>query len=160
MTHPARQAARTTDMEITRTIETTAPVDKVYAYLSDFTTTNEWDPGTVETTRISGDGGVGTDYHNTSKFMGRETELVYTTKRLEPGARIVLEGTNKTVQATDTMTLTSTASGGTRVVYNARFDFKGLVGKVAPVLSPLLAPAFKKLGDEAEVAMKHALDAL
>jgi uncharacterized protein YndB with AHSA1/START domain len=147
-------------MEITRTIDTTTPVDKVYAYLSDFTTTNEWDPGTVETKRVSGTGGVGTDYHNTSKFMGRETELIYTTKELEPSRRIVLEGNNKTVRATDTMTLTETPAGGTRVVYNAKFDFKGVVGKVAPVLSPLLGPAFKKLGDEAEVAMKRALDRL
>jgi uncharacterized protein YndB with AHSA1/START domain len=147
-------------MEITRTIETSTPVDKVYAFLSDFTTTNEWDPGTVETKRISGTGEVGTEYHNTSKFMGRETELVYTTKQLEPSSRIVLEGNNKTVQATDTMTLTETPGGGTRVVYNAKFDFRGLVGKVTPVLSPLLAPAFKKLGDEAEVAMKRALDDL
>jgi len=147
-------------MEITRTVETTAPVEKVYAYLSDFTTTNEWDPGTVETRRISGTGEIGTEYHNTSKFMGRETELVYTTKKLDPTRRIVLEGRNKTVRATDTMTLSSTAAGGTRVVYNARFDFQGLVGKLAPVLSPVLSPAFKKLGDEAVVGMKQALDAL
>ena len=38
----------------------------MFAYLSDFTTTNEWDPGTVSTERVSGDGGVGTTYHNTS----------------------------------------------------------------------------------------------
>ncbi len=147
-------------MEITRTIETTTPVEKVYAYLSDFTTTNEWDPGTVETTRISGDGGVGTDYRNVSKFLGRTTELVYTTKQLEPPGRIVLEGNNKTVRATDTMTLSETPAGGTRVVYHARFDFKGLTGRLAPVLGPVLAPAMKKLGDEAQVAMTRALDSL
>ena len=147
-------------MEITRTIDTTTPVAKVYAYLSDFTTTNEWDPGTVETTRISGTGEVGTEYHNTSKFLGRKTEVVYTTKALEAERLIRLEGNNKTVRATDTMTLSETAGGGTRVVYHAKFDFKGVAGKLAPVLWPLLAPAFKKLGDEAEVEMKRALDAL
>lgn len=145
---------------IERTITTTASPEAVWAYLSDFTTTNEWDPGTVETRRISGSGGVGSEYHNTSKFLGRETELVYTTKELEPARLIRLEGNNKTVRATDTMTLTAMPSGGTRVVYNAKFDFKGVVGKVAPILSPVLAPAFKKLGDEAEVAMKRALDDL
>ena len=143
-------------MEITRTIETSTPADRVYTYLSDFTTSTEWDPGTVETRRISGSGEVGTEYHNTSKFLGRKTELIYTTKQLEPGRRIVLEGNNKTVRATDTMTLTSTGDGGTRIVYNAKFDFKGVVGKVAPVLSPVLAVAFKKLGDEAQVEMKRA----
>jgi uncharacterized protein YndB with AHSA1/START domain len=147
-------------MEINRTVETRTPLSKVFAFLSDFTTTNEWDPGTVSTERVSGSGGVGTDYHNTSKFMGRETELIYTVKEVVPNERLVLEGNNKTVRATDTMTFTSTSGGGTRVTYNADFEFKGMVGKVAPLLSPLLGPAFKKLGDEAVVGMRDALDKL
>ena len=147
-------------MEITRTIDTAAPLDRVYAYLSDFTTTNEWDPGTVSTERVSGTGGVGTDYHNVSKFLGRKTELIYTTKELVPDQRIVLEGNNKTVKATDTMTLTPRNDGGTRVVYNAQFDFKGVAGKLAPLLSPVLGLGFKKLGDEAEGKMKEVLDKL
>ena len=64
-------------MKIQRTVETPAAPAAVFAYLSDFTTTTEWDPGTVSTTRVSGDGGVGTEYHNVSTFMGRETELTY-----------------------------------------------------------------------------------
>jgi uncharacterized protein YndB with AHSA1/START domain len=147
-------------MEINRTVETTTPVGKVYAYLSDFTTTNEWDPGTVSTERVSGTGGVGTEYHNTSKFLGRKTELIYTVKEVVPDERLVLEGNNNTVRATDTLTFAETASGGTRVTYNADFQFKGPIGKVAPLLSPLLAPAFKKLGDEAVVGMQDALDKL
>ncbi|MFM9735927.1 SRPBCC family protein, partial [Streptomyces niveiscabiei] len=62
-------------MRINRTIETDTPLTEVFSYLSDFRSTNDWDPGTVETTRTSGDGGVGTIYHNVSSFMGRETEL-------------------------------------------------------------------------------------
>jgi uncharacterized protein YndB with AHSA1/START domain len=146
-------------MEITRTIETSSPVEKVFAYLSDFTTTNEWDPGTVETRRVSGDGGPGTAYANTSKFLGRETELEYVVKELVTDGRIVLEGNNKTVKATDTMTLTPSATG-TRVVYHAQFEFKGVTRYVAPLMSPVLARAFKKLGDEAQVSMRSALDAL
>jgi len=34
-----------------RTISVQQPVERVYTYLSDFTTTTEWDPGTVRTTR-------------------------------------------------------------------------------------------------------------
>ena len=63
-------------MQIQRSIETTARPAAVFAYLSDFTTTNEWDPGTVRTTRVSGDGGVGTTYHNVSKFAGRKPMIV------------------------------------------------------------------------------------
>lgn len=147
-------------MKISRTVETLTSIDQVFPYLSDFTTTTEWDPGTVETRRVSGDGGVGTLYRNTSEFMGRKTELDYTVTELVAGEKFQLRGENKTVVATDTMTFTSLPSGGTRVVYTADFQFQGLFGKVAPLLSPVLAVAFKKLGDEAQAGMQQALDPL
>jgi len=45
-------------MQICRTMTTPAPVSDVFAYLADFTTTTEWDPGTVSTTLVSGDGSI------------------------------------------------------------------------------------------------------
>lgn len=137
---------------IERTVTVDRPVEAVFAYLSDFTTTNEWDPGTVETVRVSGDGGVGTAYRNTSSFAGRKTELTYVVERVEPGKVFALRGENKTVVAHDTMTFTETPTG-TEVRYVAEFDFKG----PARFVAPLLAPAFKKLGDEAEQGMREAL---
>ncbi len=147
-------------MDITRTVETRTPMDRVFGYLSDFTTTEEWDPGTVETTRQSGDGGTGTVYRNVSSFLGSKTELEYTVVDRVPGERFRLRGVNKTVVATDTMTFAPTADGGTRVTYHAQFDFQGLVGKLAPLLSPALALALKKLGDDAQKGMQRALDRL
>ena len=64
-------------MRIDRTVETSAPTAQVFDFLADFTNTEEWDPGTVRTDRISGDGGVGTAYANTSRFLGRNTDLTY-----------------------------------------------------------------------------------
>jgi uncharacterized protein YndB with AHSA1/START domain len=147
-------------MEITRTVETATPLDQVFAYLTDFTSTNEWDPGTVETTRTSGDGGVGTRYANTSQFRGRKTQLEYVVRELVPGERFVLEGNNSTIKAVDTLSFSATDSGGTRVVYNADFTYKGLLGLLSPVLDRTLAGAFRALGDEAEVGLQTTLDAL
>jgi uncharacterized protein YndB with AHSA1/START domain len=138
-----------------RTVTVDRPVDRVFAYLSDFTTTNEWDPGTVETVRVSGDGGPGTTYRNTTAFAGRRTELTYVVEELVPGHKFALRGENKTVVAHDTMTFRETPTG-TEVTYVAEFDFKGPVKYVAP----LLAPAFKKLGDAAEKGMHDALERL
>ena len=90
-------------MKLQRTVETTASPAAVFAYLSDFTTTTEWDPGTVDTVRVSGDGGVGTTYANTSKFLGRETRLTYEVVRHEPDSIFALRGENKSVVAQDTM---------------------------------------------------------
>src|SRR5690606_16233073 len=110
-------------MRLERTVTTDKPVERVFEYLSDFTTTTEWDPGTVRTTLSSGDGGVGTVYHNVSKFAGRETELDYTVVEHEVNQRFALEGKNKTVTANDLMTFASTPTGGTEVRYVADFDF-------------------------------------
>ena len=141
-------------MQITRTVTVSKPLDEVFAYLSDFTTTTAWDPGTVETVRISGDGGLGTKYANTSTFNGRETNLVYEVIDFQPGVRVQLRGNNKTITAIDTLTFEH-ASGGTRVTYDANVTFKGL----AKIVAPFLAGAFKKLGDEAEVGLRRALSA-
>ena len=143
-------------MEIVRTVTVDRPVERVFAYLSDFTTTNEWDPGTVRTTRQAGDGGVGTQYHNVSEFMGRQTELTYVVLEVSPTEVFRLRGENKTLVAHDTMTFVPTPDGGTTVTYRAQFDLKGL----AKLSAPFLAPAFKRLGDEAEDGLRAALQRL
>ncbi len=142
-------------MKIERTVETAASPAAVFAYLSDFTTTNEWDPGTVRTVLVSGDGGLGTEYENTSKFMGKETKLIYKVIEHRPDTVFALRGENSSVIAHDTMRITPTAAGS-KLTYTADFTFKGLGKYVAP----LLAPALKKLGDEAEQGLNDALGKL
>ena len=139
-------------MKIQRTVETPAAPAAVFAYLSDFTTTTEWDPGTVSTTRVSGEGQVGTEYHNVSTFMGRETELTYRVIEHTPDRRFALRGENKTVVAHDTMEIVPQGTGS-RVTYTADFAFSG----VARIVAPLLMPALTKLGDEAEQGLQKAL---
>lgn len=142
-------------MRIQRTITVDRPLPVVFGYLTDFTTTNEWDPGTERTTRVTGDGDVGTEYHNVSRFAGRRTELTYVVDELVPHRRFALTGRNKTVTAHDTMEFSGDDSM-TTVVYTADFEFHGAARYVAWVL----APAFKKLGDEAEQGMHEALNRL
>ena len=142
-------------MKLQRSVETPATPAAVFGYLSDFTHTNEWDPGTVETRLVSGDGGVGTTYHNTSKFLGRETELTYEVVTHEPDSRFGLRGENSSVIAHDTMDITPHGSGS-RVTYTADFEFKGIGRFVAP----LLALPLKKLGDDAEKGLREALSKL
>ena len=127
----------------------------MFDYLSDFTTTTDWDPGTEVTVREHGDGAVGTTYLNTSKFLGRTTQLTYVVEELVDQQCIRLRGENKTLTATDTMTFRSLPSG-TEVTYAAEFAFKG----PARFLGPLLRPAFERLGDQAEAGMRKALDRL
>lgn len=143
-------------MKIQRVIETDAAPAAVFAYLSDFTTTTEWDPGTVETTRVSGNGGVGTVYRNVSEFNGRRTELTYEVVESVPESRFALRGEGKGARASDVMELAATESGGTRVTYAADIRLKGLLR----LAEPFLGRAFTTLGDEAEAGMRAALSRL
>lgn len=140
-------------MRITRQVTTPLAIDAVFDFLADFTTTTTWDPGTERTVRVSGDGGVGTVYDNTSNFNGRSTHLTYTVVAWDRPHRIRLEGRNGTVVAIDTMTFTALPDGGTRVTYDAQFRFQG----VARLAAPFLGRAFRRLGDEAEAGLRAAL---
>jgi len=142
-------------MRLQKTVVTDKPRDAVFDYLSDFTTTTEWDPGTVVTVNLHGDGGAGTTYLNTSTFLGRRTQLTYVVREFIPGERIRLRGENKTVIAVDTMTFRS-VDAGTEVTYAAEFTFKG----PSRLLAPLLRPAFERLGQQAQTGMRTALNQL
>lgn len=142
-------------MKLQRSVETSASPAAVFSYLSDFTTTTEWDPGTVRTERVSGDGGVGTTYRNVSSFMGRETELTYEVVEHRPDSRFALRGENSVVTANDTMEIAPLGEGS-RVTYTADFSFKG----IGRLVAPLMKPALKKLGDEAQGGLRQALSKL
>ncbi len=142
-------------MHVERTFLVPRPVEQVFDYLADFTHTNEWDPGTVETTRTSGDGGVGTTYRNTSEFVGRRVELTYETTVFERPGKVQFRGTNKQATAVDTLSFSKAADGGsTTVHYRADFDF-GLLGNlIAPIL---VRPKLQKVADETVEQMQRTL---
>ncbi len=90
-------------MIVRRVVTTPVAVEKVFDYLSDFTTTTQWDPGTVRTVLVRGGGGVGTEYANTSRLAGRTTELTYVVTRLRAPELVALRGENAAVVAEDTI---------------------------------------------------------
>src|SRR5690242_11102622 len=119
---------------IQRVLTVGRPVETVFGYLADFEHTNEWDPGTVRTTRLDGGGGVGTTYRNISRFNGRETELTYTVVEVSSPERLRFRGVNKTVTASDTITLRPVGPGETELTYLAEFEFHGVARLAVPFL--------------------------
>jgi hypothetical protein len=142
-------------VKLRRTVVVAKPLDVVFNYLADFTTTTEWDPATVRTIRGDGDGGVGTTYRNTSKFLGHEALLDYLVIDLRRDEQIRLRGENKSLVAHDTMTFRRTQDR-TEVTYTAEFAPKGL----AKLATPLLLPALHKLVREGAAGLQSALDCL
>src|SRR5688500_761721 len=88
---------------IERTLTVHAPLERVWAYLTDFVTTEEWDPPTVSTTLASGDGAVGRVSRHVSKILGPETETRSTVVEREPMRLCRLEGKASSMTMLDTM---------------------------------------------------------
>ncbi|WP_375499274.1 SRPBCC family protein [uncultured Jatrophihabitans sp.] len=137
------------------------PLAHVFAYLSDFTHTEQWDPGTVTTVRTDGDGPlvVGATFHNTSEYRGRRTELDYRVVRLDPDEHLTFTGVNKTVEATDDLTFRSEPGEDgehTVITYRAHFRFKG----VFRLAEPLLRKGFQPIADDTVIQLKRTLESL
>jgi carbon monoxide dehydrogenase subunit G len=138
------------------TVESPKPRAEVFAYLSDFSTTQEWDPGVVKAERLDdGPVALGSRVHLVASFMGRESPLEYVVTELDPPARVTVRGENGAVVSLDTMTFEDSPSGGTRVTYDADLTLKGPL-KLA---DPALKLVFKGIGDRAADGLRRALDA-
>ncbi len=135
------------------TVETHWPPAAAFAYLSDFSTSEEWDPGVVRATRLSGSViGEGSEFELVARFLGRETTLIYRVVEYDPPNAITFLGENATVTSRDRLTFE--ASGrGTRVAYQADLQLKGGMR----LADPLLAIAFKRVGDRALASLGRVL---
>ena len=137
----------------TASVETPRPLDEVFAYLSDFSTTEEWDPGVVEAKRVNGAAiGEGTEFRLVAKFLGRANDLTYRIVEYDPPRAVTFRGESSTVVSQDTITFEKLAEG-TRVTYDADLALKGLLG----IADPLLRLAFKPVGDRALAGLRRAL---
>ncbi|MCY7397058.1 MAG: SRPBCC family protein [Nocardioides sp.] len=141
-------------MHVERTFTVARPVETVFDYLSDFSHTEDWDPGTVETVRTAGDGGVGTSYRNTSQFRGRRVELTYETTVHQRPTELKFRGTNASATATDWLRFTRVSDDATRIHYRADFEFSLLIRLIAPLV---IGRKLDALADETVDTLTRAL---
>jgi carbon monoxide dehydrogenase subunit G len=134
-------------------VETPRAREDVFEYLSDFSTTEEWDPGVVEAARI-GDGPVseGTEFRLVADFLGRQTPLTYRIVEYDPPHAVTFRGESSTVVSLDRITF-EPAGGGTRITYDADLALKGLFR----LADPLLGLAFTRVGDRALAGLRNTL---
>ena len=137
---------------IERTITVPTPLARVWNYLVDFTNTEEWDPPTETTTRVTGDGEIGTVYRNVSSLMGHDVETEYRVADVQPQRLFRLEGENSAMTLRDTITFEGDETG-TTVTYHAEFHPKG----ATKLLEPLLPLGLKRLGDKTSDQLETCL---
>jgi hypothetical protein len=135
------------------TIDIQQPRADVFAYLSDFSTTEEWDPGVVEAERVNGAAvGQGSEFRLVAEFLGRKNELTYRIVEYDPPRAVTFLGENATVMSRDRITFEEIADG-TQVTYDADLAPKGPLR----IADPLLALAFTRVGDRALAGLRRTL---
>jgi carbon monoxide dehydrogenase subunit G len=134
-------------------VDTSRPPDEMFAYLSDFSSTQEWDPGVIEAERI-GDAPVreGTEFRLLASFLGRQAPITYRIIEYDPPHAVTFRGENSTVVSLDRITF-EPAGGGTRITYDADLAPKGLFKLAAP----LLGVEFKRVGDRALAGLRKTV---
>jgi carbon monoxide dehydrogenase subunit G len=136
-------------------VETGQGPEEVFAYLSDFSSVAEWDPGVVSAEKLTpGEVHVGTRFSVHARFLGRDVPLEYEVIEIEAPARVVLRAETGTVVSLDEMRFSPT-SGGTRVDYDADLRLKGALR----LFEPGLRLAFRRVGDNAARGMEKTLAA-
>src|SRR3954451_5132366 len=140
-------------MVVTELIEVPRPPDEAFAYVADFTTVAEWDPGIHTSRKVSGDGGIGTVYDVQAEFRGKTVPFTYTVTAFEPERRIVLDGVGEKATSRDTILFEPAGDGGTRITYTADFRLKGALRLV----EPFLGRTFTNLAQRALAGLEAAL---
>ena len=140
----------------TTVISSTWDRPRAFAYMSDFSNAQEWDPGVTSARRVDGPPvEVGSTFDLDVVFAGRTMTLRYEVVDLEPGRRVVFKASTDSLESLDTLTFQD-RNGGTDVTYDAALTFKGL----ATVANPLLGLGFKRVGDRARDSLRGVLTAL
>jgi hypothetical protein len=89
-----------------------------------------------------------------SRFLGRRIPLEYRITEFDRPARVVLAADDAAVRSTDEIRFVAT-DGGSRITYEAELRLKTPFGRV---LDPLLALAFRRIGDRAAAGLRAALN--
>jgi carbon monoxide dehydrogenase subunit G len=136
-------------------LTTERPIDEVFAYISDFSNAQEWDPGTVRAQRLeAGPVAVGSRVALRASVLGRESDIEYVVSELDPPRLVLLRGENSSVVSLDRITLSSDGRD-TVLTYEADLRLK----RLGALLDPILALILRRLGEAALDSLRGVLAA-
>lgn len=136
-------------------IETDLPIDEAFAYIADFASSAEWDPGVESASRIGEANvpvGVGTRYRLEVKMGSRTAPMEYAISTYDAPNRVVLDGEGSGVTAVDDIRFERTESG-TRIDYIADIKLGGLLR----FAQPFMGGTFRRIGRDAAGGMEKTL---
>ena len=138
-----------------KTIEVACTPAEAFAYISDFSRVEEWDPGVVESRALDAARvDVGSRFQVVALFRGKRQRFEYVVTELDEGRRITLLGEGEKARSRDEIRVDS-VGGKTQVSYVADIQLKG----VFRAAEPFLRGMFRKMGDAALEGLRQRLDA-
>jgi carbon monoxide dehydrogenase subunit G len=136
-------------------LEIDRPIDEVFDFLADLSTTAEWDPGILEARRgEDGPIGVGSTFHLVASFDGRRVGLTYTTTFYDRPRRFVVDGVGPRFHGVDDIRFADTGDGRTVVLYLANLKLTG----IAKLAQPFVAGRFDALVRTAVAGLVRTLE--
>ena len=131
-------------IRLQETITVQRPLREVFQYAGDFGNVEEWDPGVIESTKLTpGPIGVGAEFHLVAKTGFWRIPMKYTVTEWDPPNKVILEGTGKTLSAVDSIHFEE-RSKGTQVTYVADLSFSGPLASAEPLMRGMLHGVGKK----------------
>lgn len=131
-----------------------APIEDVFAYLTDPTNELEWVSSAREREVVDGDGGKGSHIRAVEQWLAKRLEFLYEVTEHDPPSRYALRTLEGPFPGEIDFRL-STSDGGTTLTYTAIAEagFKGFFGKLT---EPLVTRIFER-DTSADLAKLKAL---
>ena len=137
----------------TAQLSAAASADVVFAYLAQFDNTVHWDPSVIDAhAEKPGPPALGSVYVVTVQLGSGPEVLRYVITEYDPPHCVVLEAEGSKFRARDEMKVDPEASGS-RMTYEARLDFKGLM----KIGTPFAGRALQTAGDAAIAGLAREL---
>ena len=140
-------------IRLQETIEVPRDPAEAFAYASDFTHIEQWDPGVEESEKLTpGPPRAGTAYRVVVSSGVVRIPMRYVIREYDPPRRVVLEGEGDRIHALDTI-LFEPAEQGVRIVYTADLTFRGI-----PAFGEsIMAGRLRRVGRRAVEGLRSAL---
>ena len=133
-------------------INVNRPVHEVFAYVSEFSRIEEWDPAVARGHKMTdGAPGEGTEYQIDMKAG---FSLHYRIIELEQDSRMLMDVDSRLFTAREEILFSATKTGGTTVRYIAKFNFPGPLVKA----NNLYPAAMDRVGKSAMAGLQQALE--
>jgi len=137
---------------VVKTVTTTWSPEAAFAYMADFSHTEEWDPGVAEAARVDpGEVGKGSAFDLTVRIGSRRLPMRYEITDYAPG-RVTFTARTSSLESVDTVTV-ARRGDATEVTYDARLNFRGILR----LADPILALGFKGVADRAVAGLERRL---